>query len=198
MPKQILVRNIPDNIRSWIDQERHQHRMSQQEFVLSVLERASDRELAVRMPLFAGIPEVIETPAPESIPFRFVDLFAGIGGFRVALQKLGGKCVFSSEWDRYAQKTYKAWFDETPAGVSWSELIVAGGGAQNPTLLKSLRAAVAPLTVRTSDELGIPVTSREAVAFAILGAYRLRGKPNILPGATGASRAVSGGAIHQP
>ena len=87
---------------------------------------------------------------------------------------------------------------ETPAGVSWRELIVAGGGAQNPTLLKALRAAVAPLTVRTSDELGIPVTSREAVAFAILGAYRMQGKPNILPGATGASRAVSGGAIHQP
>jgi len=87
---------------------------------------------------------------------------------------------------------------ETPPGVSWRELIVAGGGAQNPTLLKALRAAVAPLTVRTSDELGIPVTSREAVAFAILGAYRMQGKPNILPGATGASRAVSGGAIHQP
>jgi len=52
--------------------------------------------------------------------------------------------------------------------------------------------------VRTSAELGIPVTSREAVAFAILGAYRMRGEPNILPGATGASRAVSGGAIHQP
>jgi anhydro-N-acetylmuramic acid kinase len=87
---------------------------------------------------------------------------------------------------------------ETPTGVSWRELIVAGGGAQNPTLLKAVRAAVAPLTVRTSDELGIPVTSREAVAFAILGAYRMQGKPNILPGATGASRAVSGGAIHQP
>jgi anhydro-N-acetylmuramic acid kinase len=87
---------------------------------------------------------------------------------------------------------------ETPPAVKWRELIVAGGGANNPTLLKALRAAVAPLTVRTSDELGIPVTSREAVAFAILGAYRMRGKPNILPGATGASRAVSGGAIHQP
>jgi anhydro-N-acetylmuramic acid kinase len=87
---------------------------------------------------------------------------------------------------------------ETPGGTQWRELIVAGGGAQNPTLLKALREAVAPLTVRTSDELGIPVTSREAVAFAILGAYRMRGKPNILPGATGASRAVSGGAIHQP
>jgi anhydro-N-acetylmuramic acid kinase len=87
---------------------------------------------------------------------------------------------------------------EGPAGVKWRELIVAGGGAHNPTLLKALRAAVAPLTVRTSDELGIPVTSREAVAFAILGAYRMRGKPNILPRATGASRSVSGGAIHQP
>jgi anhydro-N-acetylmuramic acid kinase len=87
---------------------------------------------------------------------------------------------------------------ETPAGTQWRELIVAGGGAQNPTLLKALRVAVAPLVVRTSDELGIPVTSREAIAFAILGAYRMQGKPNILPGATGASRAVSGGAIHQP
>jgi anhydro-N-acetylmuramic acid kinase len=87
---------------------------------------------------------------------------------------------------------------ETPAGVKWRELIVAGGGAHNPTLLKALRAAVAPLIVRTSDELGIPVTSREAVAFAILGAYRMQGKPNILPRATGASRSVSGGAIHQP
>jgi anhydro-N-acetylmuramic acid kinase len=87
---------------------------------------------------------------------------------------------------------------EGPGGVKWTELIVAGGGAHNPTLLKALRAAVAPLTVRTSDELGIPVTSREAVAFAILGAYRMRGQPNILPGATGASRSVSGGAIHQP
>lgn len=87
---------------------------------------------------------------------------------------------------------------ETPEGVIWRELIVAGGGVHNAALMKALRAAVAPLVVRTTDELGIPVTSREAVAFAILGAYRMRGKPNILPGSTGASRAVSGGAIHQP
>ena len=87
---------------------------------------------------------------------------------------------------------------ETPGGVQWRELIVAGGGAHNLTLLKQLRAAVSPLAVRTSDELGIPVTSREAIAFAILGAYRLRNEPNILPRATGASRAVSGGAIHRP
>lgn len=116
MSKQILVRNIPENVRSWIDQERQQHRMSQQEFVLSLLEKASDNDLAERMPLFTGLPQVIEAPSADFIPFRFVDLFAGIGGFRVALEKLGGKCVYSSEWDRYSQKTYKAWFNETPVG----------------------------------------------------------------------------------
>jgi len=42
------------------------------------------------------------------------------------------------------------------------------------------------------------VEAREAVAFAILGAYRLRGEPNVLPRCTGASRAVSAGAVHQP
>ena len=87
---------------------------------------------------------------------------------------------------------------ETPGGTTWRELIIAGGGARNPTLVSALRAAVAPTPLRASDELGIPVTSREAVAFAILGAYRMQGKPNILSKATGASRAVSGGAIHQP
>lgn len=48
--------------------------------------------------------------------FKFIDLFAGIGGFRIALERLGGKCVFTSEWDRHCQKTYRAWFGETPHG----------------------------------------------------------------------------------
>ena len=48
--------------------------------------------------------------------FNFIDLFAGIGGFRLALQNLGGKCVFTSEWDKQAQKTYRANFGETPFG----------------------------------------------------------------------------------
>ncbi len=46
-------------------------------------------------------------PPPENPSFTFIDLFAGIGGFRLAFQNLGGKCVFSSEWDDYAQLTYK-------------------------------------------------------------------------------------------
>ena len=48
--------------------------------------------------------------------FRFIDLFAGIGGIRIPFQELGGECVFSSEWDQFAQKTYKVNFGETPSG----------------------------------------------------------------------------------
>jgi len=79
----------------------------------------------------------------------------------------------------------------------WRELVIAGGGARNATLVDRLRARTG-LPVRLSDELGIPSEAREAVAFAVLGAYRLRGEPNTLPRCTGASRAVSAGAIHQP
>lgn len=55
-------------------------------------------------------------PAPENPKFTFIDLFAGIGGFRMAMQNLGGKCVYSSEWDTQAQKTYMANYGEMPYG----------------------------------------------------------------------------------
>ena len=48
--------------------------------------------------------------------FTFIDLFAGIGGMRIPFEKLGGTCVFSSEWDKHAQKTYAQNFGETPTG----------------------------------------------------------------------------------
>lgn len=52
----------------------------------------------------------------EEPKFTFIDLFAGIGGFRIAMQNIGGKCVFSSEWDKDAQKTYFTNFGEVPFG----------------------------------------------------------------------------------
>ena len=55
-------------------------------------------------------------PTPENYKFKFIDLFAGVGGFRLAMQNLGGKCVFTSEWDKHAQKTYRANFGEVPFG----------------------------------------------------------------------------------
>lgn len=65
-------------------------------------------------------------PPPKKPKFKFVDLFAGIGGFRQAFQGEGGKCVFSSEWNKYAQKTYEANFGEVPFGdiskISASEI----------------------------------------------------------------------------
>lgn len=58
----------------------------------------------------------IPFPAPKEPKFTFIDLFAGIGGFRIAMQKQGGKCVYSSEWNVFAQKTYLANFGEVPFG----------------------------------------------------------------------------------
>lgn len=52
----------------------------------------------------------------KTIDMKFIDLFAGIGGFRLALTQLGATCVFSSEWDKYAAQTYLANFGEVVAG----------------------------------------------------------------------------------
>lgn len=79
-----------------------------------------------------------------------------------------------------------------------TRVLVAGGGARNPTLVAMIRDLVAPATCETTDVHGVPGAFREAIAFAILGAYRLRGLPNTLPRATGARRAVSAGALHIP
>ena len=51
-------------------------------------------------------------PSVCDISFRFIDLFAGIGGMRVPFQEIGGGCVFTSEWDRFARQTYAANFTE--------------------------------------------------------------------------------------
>lgn len=65
-----------------------------------------------------GIFDTFDIPFPpvENPKFKFIDLFAGIGGFRLAMQNLGGKCVFTSEWDKEAKRTYKANFGERPFG----------------------------------------------------------------------------------
>lgn len=67
---------------------------------------------------YSLFPDVMDAPflCSKNPKFTFIDLFAGIGGFRVAMQNLGGKCVYSSEWDEQAQKTYFANFGEVPFG----------------------------------------------------------------------------------
>ncbi|MBW1657314.1 DNA cytosine methyltransferase [Flavobacterium quisquiliarum] len=60
--------------------------------------------------------EDVPFPTPENYTFKFIDLFAGIGGFRIALQNVGGKCVYTSEWNVDSQKTYRSNFGEVPFG----------------------------------------------------------------------------------
>ncbi len=72
----------------------------------------------------AAEPEQLYLPLKYDIPFppttkpqfKFIDLFAGIGGIRLAYQNIGGKCVFTSEWNKFAKKTYEANFGEVPFG----------------------------------------------------------------------------------
>lgn len=61
-------------------------------------------------------------PAPKNPKFTFIDLFAGIGGIRIAMQNSGGKCVYSSEWNTQAQRTYFINYGEMPFGDITKEL----------------------------------------------------------------------------
>jgi DNA (cytosine-5)-methyltransferase 1 len=66
-----------------------------------------------------GKSDPMNKKSPKTDPkkgFTFIDLFAGIGGMRVGFESVGGQCVFSSEWDKFAQQTYAANFGEIPHG----------------------------------------------------------------------------------
>lgn len=109
----ILVRDIPRSVREWIDRECEGKSLTQQELMLHLLEQAVSG--GAQPDLFRDSRPAAPAPA-AGMPFGFIDLFAGIGGLRLGLERVGGRCLFSSEWDRYCQKTYKAWFGEEPAG----------------------------------------------------------------------------------
>lgn len=70
------------------------------------------------MASYSLFPELyrVPFPPPERFKFTFIDLFAGIGGFRIPLQKSGGRCVFSSEFNTHAQNVYQENYGETPFG----------------------------------------------------------------------------------
>lgn len=112
--RQLNIRNVSVELRQWIEIEKAAMSVSQNEFILSTLNRA--RNAAQTLPLPFELPPRLTKQSVGKIPFSFVDLFAGIGGFRIALEEHGGSCVFTSEWDKYSQKTYKEWFGEMPHG----------------------------------------------------------------------------------
>jgi anhydro-N-acetylmuramic acid kinase len=78
------------------------------------------------------------------------------------------------------------------------EVIVSGGGANNPTLMAMLRERLSPIAIRRSDELGINADAKEAIAFAILAHRTVMGLTGNLPSATGASVPVILGSLTLP
>lgn len=74
---------------------------------VDVSELPSKKEFLKKFALF---------PPKQKVKFTFIDLFAGIGGFRLAMQDQGGECVFTSEWDEAAKKTYSTNYAEYPFG----------------------------------------------------------------------------------
>jgi DNA (cytosine-5)-methyltransferase 1 len=108
----LLIRNVSNDTKAWIESESERRRMSQNEFINQVLLDAHEKSFTLPLQFEPRSSAVsLDVPQPT---FRFIDLFAGIGGFRSALVKLNGECVFSCEWDRNSQRTYQAWYDETP------------------------------------------------------------------------------------
>lgn len=79
------------------------------------ISRWEKRELDIPLAVVPALQRIIDahSVAPaSSAEFTFIDLFAGIGGIRLGFESVGGRCVFTSEWDPYAQKTYRRNFGE--------------------------------------------------------------------------------------
>lgn len=112
MKEQFCLRSIPQDLWVWLEEKAFARREKLNETVIRLLE---DSRLGPSQSLFEVKP-VQPTVVAGAIPFKFIDLFAGIGGFRVGLQRVGGNCVFTSEWDKWAAQTYKAWHGEEPTG----------------------------------------------------------------------------------
>lgn len=110
---QFCFRSMPDSLWTWLEETAHARRQKVNQTVIELLETV--RTSGGSPTLFEPTPRLLPSP-PEALPFKFIDLFAGIGGFRLALNQLGGHCVFTSEWDKFSQKTYAEWYGEMPVG----------------------------------------------------------------------------------
>ena len=96
---------------------------------------------------YSGLPLYPSLPRAE---FTFIDLFSGIGGFRIGLENCGGKCVFSSEWNEESQQTYFKNFGEVPFGdikklsskklINYKVDVLAGGFPCQPFSLAGVSA----------------------------------------------------------
>lgn len=99
MNKSVLVRDLSDADVAWLDENKPAG-WSRNDFLKDLIARQRD----------AGPNTVPADTQGDDQKIRYVDLFAGIGGFRCGMTAAGAKCVFTNEWDKFAQKTYKAWY----------------------------------------------------------------------------------------
>jgi DNA (cytosine-5)-methyltransferase 1 len=105
---------------------------------LKLSPRQVKRYLAGDTPVPARITREMMGAATSRVPerpaanFRFIDLFAGIGGLRLGFEAIGGKCVFTSEWDRWSQKTYARNFPDGNDHVMAGDITPYGA---NPALI---------------------------------------------------------------
>ena len=115
-------------------------------------------------------------PALQQEKFRFIDLFAGIGGLRMGFESVGGKCVFTSEWDQAARKTYQANFEcEHPIEGDITKIDVHGTGCQAAMayravighvihLLEMPQGDTAPGLLLVEEGLGHEIGGKDLVA----------------------------------
>ena len=106
---------ILETIRDYIEYKRQQDKKNPKWEDIGDEDIAKAADSPLENDLFADFFNV-PFPAPKNPKFTFIDLFAGMGGFRLAMQSQGGKCVFSSEWNVYSQKTYFSNFGDMPFG----------------------------------------------------------------------------------
>ena len=86
----------------------------------ALAEYNGDNQTSMQDAVSSAIMQFLQVKNKETVPmdadFTFIDLFAGIGGMRLAYESVGGHCVYSNEWNKYSQQTYYANFGEQPEG----------------------------------------------------------------------------------
>lgn len=127
-----------------------------------------------------------DTPYAKEVDdaeFTFIDLFAGIGGIRIPFQELGGKCVFTSEWDKFAQKTYHVNFGDMPNGditkINNEEIpdfdVLLGGFPCQPFSQAGLKKGFSDTRGTLFFEIERIIKAKRPKAFLLENVKQLRG-----------------------